>query len=252
LVLAGCGPSYSARAQNGITYYCPGAGNIDFGDSGVRKGLEAAGYKGEVAAVMWTISFNPAIDQAVKANARFGGSRLAREIERYMDTYPGRPVNLVGLSAGTGVAIFACEELRPGYEVDNVILLSGSLSHDYDVAKALPKIKGKIYNFYSPRDAVLAGPMKIFGTIDGKLGTEGIGAVGMNSPSGRDRIINVRWRPEFERYGYYGGHTDSTNPEFVREVLARYVKHVTAVIPPPPNPATEKAIAVLGVHRREF
>jgi pimeloyl-ACP methyl ester carboxylesterase len=248
----GCGPNYSPRAENGITFYCPGAGNLDFGDTGIREGLEASGYTGEVAAVSWTISFNPAIDQAVKVNARLGASRLARAIERYADTYPGRPINLVGLSAGTGVAIFACEDLRPGYEVDNVILLSGSLSYDYDISQALRRIKGQVYNFYSPRDAVLAGPMKIFGTIDGKLGTEGVGAVGFNPPAHRDRVTNIRWQPEFTRYGYYGGHTDVTNARFVQAVISKYVTHVTAVIPPKKAPATERALAVLGEHHRQF
>ena len=53
LAMVGCGPSFSAKAQHGITFYCPGAGNIDFGDAGVREGLAKAGYKGQVASVIW-------------------------------------------------------------------------------------------------------------------------------------------------------------------------------------------------------
>ena len=29
--------AYSTKAQNGITYYCPGAGNTDFGDAYERE-----------------------------------------------------------------------------------------------------------------------------------------------------------------------------------------------------------------------
>ncbi len=221
--LAGCGPSFSSKAKNGITFYCPGAGNVDFGDRGIREGLEAAGYKGEVASVLWTISLNPAIDQAVKLNARVGGMRLARTIKRYADRFPGRPINLVGLSAGTGVALFACERLDDDYQVDNVLLLSGSISCNYDIDPALRGIKGQIINYYSPQDAILAGPMKIFGTIDGKLGVDGAGAVGLKPPRHKDRVVNIRWRREWARYGYYGGHTDVTNPNFVEAKLASHI-----------------------------
>ncbi|MBN2448464.1 MAG: hypothetical protein JXO22_17185 [Phycisphaerae bacterium] len=229
LLVAGCGPSFSSQAQHGITFYCPGAGNIDFGDAGVREGLAKAGYRGQVASVIWTVSLNPAIDQAVKVNANIGGAKLARFIESYMKEYPGRPVNLIGLSAGTGVALYACERLKPGYEVDSVILLSGSISHDYDITKALQHVKsdGMIYNFYSPKDVVLAGPMKAFGTIDGKFGTDGAGAVGLTPPRHRERVVNIRWKPAYMKYGYYGGHTDVTSAAFVQAEISKYVVNET-------------------------
>lgn len=250
IAVSGCGPSYSARARHGIAYYCPGAGNIDFGDGGIREGLQAAGYRGEVASVMWTVSLNPAIDQALKIPARSGGERLARTIEQYLDEYPGRPVTLIGLSAGTGVALFACESLRPGYSVENVILLSGSVSHDYDVRRALRRIDGKIYNFYSSRDAVLAGPMKVFGTIDGKLGKEGAGAVGLTPPTDRERVVNIAYRREWSRYGYYGGHTDVTAAAFVEHHIAPLVAEARVIKPQRANAASRLAQAVLDAHAR--
>ncbi len=220
--LAGCAPAFGPKAANGITFYCPGAGNLDFGDAGIRAGLERAGYRGQVATLMWTVSFNPAIDQALRLNARLGGTRLADVIEKYSNEYPGRQINLIGLSAGTGVAIWALEDLKEGYQVDNVVLLGSSLWHRYDVSKALRHVKGKIYNYHSSSDIILAGPMKLFGTIDGVFGEDGAGAVGLHSPRGRDRIVNVRWRPEYGRYGYHGGHTDATSPRFVQAYLSKH------------------------------
>lgn len=222
-LLAGCAPTFGPQAANGITFYCPGAGNLDFGDAGIRTGLERAGYRGQVATVMWTVSFNPAIDQALRLNARLGGTRLAGLIKKYSDEYPGREINVIGLSAGTGVAIWALEDLKEGHQVDNVVLLGSSLSHRYDVSKGLRRVKGKIYNYYSSSDMVLAGPMKLFGTIDGVFGEDGAGAVGLHSPRGGDRIVNIRWRPEYGRYGYNGGHMDSTSPRFVQAYLSKHV-----------------------------
>jgi len=222
VVSAGCGPAFGPKAKNGITFYCPGAGNFDFGDLGVREGLKAAGYQGQVASVLWTVSFNPAIDQRL-GNARLGGLQLARTIEKYRDQFPGRSVNLIGLSAGTGVAIWALENLKAGYSVDNVVLLGSSLWHRYDVAKALERVNGKIYNYYSSNDFVLAGPMKVFGTIDGVFGEDGAGAVGLHPPKSSDRVVNIRWEPAFERYGNFGNHTDGVRAPFVKAYLSKHI-----------------------------
>ncbi len=228
VVAGGCGPTFGPEAHHGITFYCPGAGNIDFGDAGVREGLRRAGYKGQIASVVWTVSLNPAIDQTLRFNARLGAARLASYIERYYqefppEKYPDTEVNVIGLSAGTGVAIWALEDLDRKYQVNNVVLLSSSLYHEYDVSRALQRVKGKIYNYYSSQDPILAGPMKIFGTIDGVFFQDGAGAVGLHSPRGRERIVNVSWRPEYNKYGYYGGHIDVTSPEFGAVSIAPHI-----------------------------
>ncbi len=236
----GCAPAFGPRARYGITFYCPGVGNFDRGDAGIREGLERAGYRGQIARFNWSYSFNPALDQTLRPIARLGAARLAATIQDYLDRYPGREVNLIGLSAGSGVAIFALERLKPGYKVNNVVLIASSLYHRYDISKALPRIRGKIYCFYSPQDAVLSGPMKVFGTIDGVLFADGAGAVGLQPPRGADRVVNIRWRPEFERYGYYGGHIDGTSPAFVRHYIARHIVSPTGPSTPPERDATRR------------
>jgi pimeloyl-ACP methyl ester carboxylesterase len=231
-LVGGCFAGFGPKARNGITFYCPGAGNVDLGDAGLREGLEKAGYRGEVARLMWTVTFNPVVDQLLRVDAYVGALKLSGLIQDYVDLYPEREVNVVGLSAGTGVAVWALEHMKPGCKVNTVVLLSSSLSSDFDVHKALQHIQGKIYCYYSPNDAVLAGPMKLSGTIDGRFLVDGAGAVGLYPPRAedRERVVNIPWRPEFERYGYFGGHLDSTSPEFVQ----RYVsKHLV-------SPVTEK------------
>lgn len=220
---SGCTSGFTKDAQHGLVIYCPGAGNWDLGDSGIRDGLRKAGFKGQVSSVTWSVLANPLIDQTLRLNARYAGSRVARSIEKYIEKYPGKPVSLVGLSAGTGIAVWALEDLKPGYQVNNVVLLSSSLNHTYDLSSAARKVKGKIYCYYSPHDAVLAGPMKIFGTIDGVYGGTGIGEVGSKSPRGQDRIVNVAYKQTYRKYGYFGGHTDSTAASFVEHVLAKHL-----------------------------
>lgn len=221
--LTGCARPFGPNARYGITFYCPGVANVDMGDAGLREGLARAGYRGEVARLTWSLTFNPIIDQTVQPIARLGAARLARFIQEYLDQYPNGEVNVVGLSAGTGVTIWALEALRPEYKVNNVVLLASSLSADYDVSKALKHVKGRIYNYYSPHDAVLTRLMKVACTIDGKVGADVAGAVGLRPPGGTDRVVNIAWRPEFERYGYSGGHADSTSPAFVQAYISQHI-----------------------------
>ena len=231
---AGCGVHFSSRARNGITFYCPGAGNFDLGDTRIREGLRKAGYEGEVASFIWTISFNPAIDQSLRLNAKLRARQLSSYIEQYQKKYPGKPVHLVGLSAGTGIAVWALEYLDPGYKVDNVVLLGSSLWHRYDVSEALRHVKGKIYNYYSADDPVLAGPMKVAGTIDGKFGLEeGAGRVGLHTPRGADRVVNIAWKPEFAEYGNYGGHVGGTSAPFVQRFVAQHIIPKARTTEPP-------------------
>lgn len=223
LTLTGCTAGFGERARHGVTFYCPGAGNVDMGDAGLREGLARAGYRGEVIRFTWSVSFNPAIDQTVRGIAQLGGARLATYIQEYLDRYPNGEVSVVGLSAGTGVAVWALEALQPKYTVSNVVLLGSSLSSDYDIGRALRHVRGQIYNYYSPNDAVLAGPMKVFGTIDGKFMVDGAGAVGLHPPRGAERVTNIQWRPEFAQHGYSGGHTDCTSSDFVRHYVSRHI-----------------------------
>ncbi|MBW7904725.1 MAG: hypothetical protein LC135_08925 [Phycisphaerae bacterium] len=223
VVAVGCAPNFGPNAKNGIVFYCPGASNTDLGDVPIRKGLQDAGFRGEVNVFYWSLAPVPivgvAIDQYAKY-ARLRAGTLARDIEAYIDRFPGRPVTVIGLSAGTGVALWAVGELRHGYEVDNVVLLSSSLSSTFDASWALQRVRGRVYVFYSPNDAVLSGPMRFAGTIDGSFTDEPVGLVGLRSPDPAGKIQNIPYSAEFASYGYYGGHTDSTASGFIRAVVA--------------------------------
>jgi hypothetical protein len=234
-LVTGCyGSSWDFRPEDqfGRTYYLDGAGNWGFGRFAVPQGLHDAGYRGRVATYRWSVTFNPAIDQTIgrymaKAKAR----QLAREIEHYLQHYPGNQVNIIALSAGTGVAIWACEELKPTATVQNLIMLSSSLSSSYDMRKALAHIKGTVYVYTSPNDGVLSGPVQILGTIDGSFDVAPAGLAGLRSPS--QQIRNIAWSRKYEAYGWTGSHVSAVREEFVRQVLARHIvtaAHADAVM----------------------
>lgn len=241
--LTGCGPTFGPHARNGIVFYCPGAGNMDFGDLGVRNGLNRAGFTGQVATFTWTIApLNPAIDQTLRFNAKLRAKLLSGIIRDYINKYPGAPVSLIGLSAGSGVGLWALEGLPEGYKIDNVVFLGSSLHYECDLSKALRHVRGKLYNYFSPHDAILAGPMKVFGSIDGVFGEDGAGAVGFSGPTVTDRVVNIPWRPEYQKYGNYGGHTDGTSADFIYSIVSKNILR-KGEAPKPPDTANARARA---------
>ncbi len=245
LALSGCGYTEGAGSifdapgdEHGKTYYLDGAGNWGFGLRDVPVGLKAAGYRGNVEAYIWTSSFNPAVDQVNIGMNKLRAAILTGKIENYLRSHPGNNVNIIALSAGTGIAVWAVEGLKPPYKANNLILLGSSLSANYDMRKALANIKGKVYVYYSPHDEVLGGAVRAIGTVD-RGGTESAGLGGLHPPGGtRGKIVNIGWRPKYERFGWTGSHTDATAEPFVRQFIARHIVERPGGVTPKSKPGT--------------
>jgi len=227
LLATGCanGPGSSGADRLGRTYYIDGAGNWGYGVFEIQNGLKRAGYQGNVINYRWSPTFNPALDQTVgRPIARLKGAALGQEITKYLQKYPRNQVNIIALSAGTGVAVWACENIDSPVKVRSLILLGSSLSSTYDMRKALRNIAGGVYVYYSRSDMILQGPVRTLGTIDGKIGIASAGLVGLRSPSGGGgKIYNIGWSSKYERYGWTGSHTDATSEPFVQRILARHI-----------------------------
>ena len=222
------------REEFGKTYYIDGAGNWGFGVAEVARGLQAAGYRGHVEAYLWTTSFNPAIDQVNRPAAHLRAAILTEKIQEYLRNHPRNDVNIIALSAGTGIAVWAVEALGAPHKVNNLVLLGSSLSSDYDMRAALAKTRGQVYVYYSRYDTILDGPVRLLGTIDGKMGVDAAGLVGLHPRGGgRDRIVNIGWAPQYQRYGWTGAHTDCTSEPFVRRYIAAHVTPGTGAGPAP-------------------
>lgn len=207
----------------GKTFYLNGAGNWGLGAEEIRRGLADAGYRGDVEEFAWTLSFNPLFDQWNLFGAKWQAARLARRIEDYRRRYPENEIHLVALSAGTGLAIWALERLDRRTKVGNVFLLASSLSHDYDVSKALARVNGRVLVYYSPHDLVLAS-VRVIGTIDGRRGVDSAGLVGLTPPPNKGhRVLNTPWSRRWVPLGWKGGHTDCVNRTFAREEIARHI-----------------------------
>lgn len=253
----------------GRVYYIDGAGNWGYGVSEVKEALALAGYKGRFINYKWSPTLNPALDQTVgRPVAKAKGASLGKEITKYLAKYPDSQVSIVALSAGTGVGVWACENVKPPAKVHSLVLLGSSISSNYDMTKALANIEGGVYVYHSPGDLICQGPVRTLGTIDGKLGVEPAGLVGLRPRSGsnssRDKIVNIPWSPKYNQYGWTGAHTDATSVPFVRTFISKHIlpppvekpvaksePQVTAAVfkePPPPERAQPKAVAASQPH----
>lgn len=227
-------------AANQKTFYLDGAGNLGFGKETVPLGLADGGYQGDVEHFIWTTYLGPLMDQMIYSHNRYQGRRLADRIAAYLDKNPGASVNLIGLSAGSGVAVFALERLPAKYQVDNLILLSSSLSADYDMTRALRRVRGGAYFFWSPDDPILQGFMPLVGTVDRENTSRVAGLIGARLPANAPRdtrqwymtkVHNVRWYPHGSVGPIQLRHAGTTDRSFVREMVAPILVRSAPAVP---------------------
>ncbi len=235
LVFLGCETLDTHRHQFdqfGQVFYFDGAGGGAIGgwSRGVKQGLRSAGYEGDFVVAPWHTGFGVVADQtSTLAYKRAKAREMADRIVFYMKEHPFRPVHVIGLSAGTAVAVFALEALPANRQVDSVVLLGSSLSAHYDMRPALTRVRDGVHVFTSDRDGVLGVLVPAAGTADREFcGACSAGLHGFHLPANADpetreayeKIENIQWRAEFERSGYYGGHTDVVNARFIRDYVA--------------------------------
>jgi hypothetical protein len=142
---------------------------------------------------------------------------LAAEIATWRLRHRDAGLSIVGYSAGTGIALFACDELPPDAALDRIVLVSSGLSPSCDLDAALARATGGVFNYFSDQDTtVLRDFTTRHGTIDRVYGPSA-GCVGFRCDD--PRLRQLRWTPAMKRLGNPGGHTDGFAQGFAREYL---------------------------------
>ncbi|HEY2124696.1 MAG TPA: hypothetical protein VGG94_04445 [Chthoniobacterales bacterium] len=226
-------PDREARMKNGYLYYLDGAGGGTAKKNwagGVKAGLLAAGYPGAGEMFSWETGKGILADQdASDAYKKAKAHAMVQEILRQVQAFPKAPVDILGFSAGTAEAIFALEELPESVKVERVVLLGASISRDYDLTKALKRVRGHLYLYTSTKDMMLGFLMPFTGTADRKFDDHGAGITGFVLPAGAtaetrklyaDKIVTIPWTKKLEADGDYGHHFNNINMEFIRDHVA--------------------------------
>ncbi len=147
---------------------------------------------------------------------------------------PDAPIILSGQSGGTGISVFALEDLADGVMVDSVMLISPAVSPDYDLSRALRHVRGHMYVYSSFADVDFLGlGTLIFGTMDG-VQTQAAGRIGFTRPAAGDeeqykKLVSIPWRMEFLLHGDLAMHGGALAPPFARsEIAPRMLEEIRA------------------------
>ena len=234
-VLGGCRTvDYTAveRYEYGLVLVLGGAGGITPAPRQIQQGLDEGGVKHAIEVFKWTGSHNVLEDQQdIQRNRQVAG-QLARRVTQYMGEHPARPVHLFGLSAGTGIVIFAAEQLPAARPVDGICLLASSLNNNYDLAPALVRVRNEVTNFSSVADVgVLGVGVGLAGTVDRGHGVSA-GLGGFALPKGasettrrlyKEKLVEMPWNPAYVIFGHLGDHLGASSAGFVKQYMAPIV-----------------------------
>ena len=221
------------RLTRGCVFYFDGAGGGTKKSNyagGVVEGMLEAGYKGGGELISWQTGRGLIADQnASVAYKRKKAEEGTAKIQAYQKNHPGKPVGLLGFSAGTAEAIFALEALPESAPVDQVVLLGTSISEDYDLTQALKRVKNKLFIFTSTHDRMLGILMPFSGTADRKFDDPGAGIKGFVLPKGAsaatrklyaEKIVTIPYSKDYRKDGDGGRHFDNVKKGFIRDEVA--------------------------------
>ena len=242
-------------AQASLHIHLPGIGGFRGIDRGMLRGLREGGYDAAIKPYDW-----PGKDAglaALVATARHHAQAagLAQLVAARALAHPHGRITVSAHSGGAGIVTWALEQLPADVQIDTLVLIAPALSPTYDLSRALSRVRGKAYVFYSPYDAAVLGVgTKMLGTVDG-VKTEASGKVGFARPetpadaTQYEKLVQVPYRSDWIKLGNIGDHIGGLSRPFARHVLAPLlsggelpppapVRPEPLALPPPPVAAT--------------
>jgi len=215
------------RLDRGLVLILPGIEGRSFLNVSLMAGLLDAGLPYAMEIVDWTTGcFMLAIYhlRASKRNRRVAG-QIANRVVEYRRQYPGRPVWLIGHSAGGAMSLLTAEFLPAEPSLTGIVLLAPAMSSHYSCDAAMQRTELGIWNFYSAGDVLFLGMgTLVFGTFDG-VHLPGSGCIGFAHRTDPSRAATCRLRQIPYRLGMIsqfnlGGHFGCMHRVFVAEMIA--------------------------------
>ncbi len=234
-LLAGCVSAPRPRAaepagERAVVFVVGGIGGLDPLQLWAPVALPRAGVAHEIRIFEWTHGkFRFLRDLQDARHLVAEANRLADAVREALAL--GRPVYLLGNSAGAGLVLEAAGRLPPG-SLERVVVLSAAVSPTYDLRPALRASRGGVVSFSSCCDLfTLSWGTTQFGTVDRVYGPAA-GLDGFLVPDGLDaegqalytRLVQRPWKWGMLLEGCGGGHHGPTMPLFLARHVAPWLR----------------------------
>lgn len=208
-----------------VVFVLDGVGNFGATSEAIQRAAEECALPVYVESFEWSHGYGRVLaDHFDRGHARDEARRLATQVLCYQQPRPEGPplpVSILAHSGGCAVALAAAELLPPN-SVERIILLSPSVSAEYDLRPALLAARQGIDVFHSRRDAFLGVATAVLGTADRRW-TAAAGRVGFDAPDaaapGASLYLKLRqypWHDCVAWTGNNGGHAGTVRSRFVR------------------------------------
>ena len=255
MVAGGCavepdtGVSTFGDRDKGLVIILPGIQGNGSINEDIRQALIGSGVQCAVEIRQWGFlipGVKLLVNQVNVPGNRHAARKIAEQIATYQARRPDRPVYLIGHSGGAGVGVFALEHLgqipraRP---ITGAVLLSASISNDYDLTAALRQSREGIVNFYNDHDVALLGiGTTLLGNVDGGR-SPSAGRSGFRPPGPGDasalqsayaKLYQVRMTRDMVHHGS-DPHVVATSRPFIAAYVAEWIMDQTW--PPPTRTA---------------
>jgi pimeloyl-ACP methyl ester carboxylesterase len=228
-------PAMALRAEEpeapGIVFVVGGVGGLDPIQACAPWTLPKAGVPHRTEVFEWTHGKCRVLrDLQDLRYLLIQAERLAAAVREVQAHEPGRPIYLLGHSAGAGVALAAAEQLPPG-SLERIIVLSAAVSPTYDLRGALRATRCEIVSFNSTYDRLcLDFCTHLFGTVDRVYGPSA-GLDGFRMPADLDaegrrlyqRLVQVPWRFEMCLKCTDGFHNGPCMPIYLARMVAPWL-----------------------------
>jgi pimeloyl-ACP methyl ester carboxylesterase len=234
-LLVGCLHARQPRAaappvERAVVFVVGGIGGLDPLQLWAPLTLPHAGVSHEIRVFEWTHGkFRFLRDLQDARHLQTEADRLADKVSEALAR--GRPVYLLGHSAGAGLVLAAAGRLPPG-SLERVVVLSGAVSPTYDLRPALRAARGGVVSFHSTCDRFALGwGTSQFGTVDRAYGPAA-GRDGFREPADLDeegkalyaRLVQRPWRWGMLLEGCSGSHHGPTMPLFLARHVAPWLR----------------------------
>jgi len=212
------------RRKRGLIIILGGVEGPSLYARAMAAGILKSGWRGAVSVYRWNSGI-PLLrvfpNLTHRRHHRRSATGLRELIRDHRARFGDTRVAILAQSGGCWIAMQALEELDGSDAIDRAVLLGPSIWPGYDPARAARGCREGMISIGGPGDYFFLGlGTTTFGTSDRHF-SPSAGLLGWRRKA--VGFADVRWRPEWLRFGYVGNHITAVSPAFIRHVVAPWL-----------------------------